>query len=95
MVSGSFTKNNHQEMNKSKKSKNTVENRWSCVEIFMFACVCVYVCVCVCVCVCFGYSCVLLCVDGKVVFSVCVCEDAYIERERERERGKERVEKTR
>ena len=30
------------EMKKSKK-KDTVKNRWTCVEIFMYACVCVCV----------------------------------------------------
>ena len=38
-------------MNKSKKSKNAVKNRWDCVEIFMCACVCVCVCVWASVCV--------------------------------------------
>ena len=46
------------------KSKITVKNCWDCVEIFT--------CACECVCVCWGgYSCVLLCVDVLVVFSVC------------------------
>ena len=62
------------------KPKNTVKNRWDCVEIStcafvcvcvcVRACVCVRVCVCVCVyayvrvCVCVDYSSVLLCVSG-------------------------------
>ena len=29
-------------MKKSKKSKNTVKNRWDCVQIFMCACECVW-----------------------------------------------------
>ena len=53
------------------KSKNTVKNRWDYVETFM--------CACVCVCV-WGYCCVLLSVDEKVVFTVCVCEDVYAAR---------------
>ena len=40
------------------KSKNTVKNLWDYVEIITFGCE--------------GYSCVLLCVDVLVVFSVCV-----------------------
>ena len=54
-----FTNNNLQADNERKwinqKLKNTVKNRWDCVEFF-------YVCLCVCVCVCVGNSCILLCV---------------------------------
>ena len=51
-----FTNNNLQADNErewiNRKSKNTVKNRWDCVEIF--TCVCECVCVCVPVCVCEG-----------------------------------------
>ena len=44
----------------------------------MYKSLCLLVRECVCACVCVGYSCVLLCVDVYVMFSVCVCEDTYI-----------------
>ena len=66
-------------MKKSKKSKNTVKNRWDCVQIFMCACECFRVCVCV------GYSCLLLWVNVYVVFSIYIYIYIYIARERKRE----------
>ena len=62
--------NNYQAENKKKtnrKSKNTVKNRWDCVEIVSLrVCVCVSVCMraYVRMCVCVGYSCVCVCVSG-------------------------------
>ena len=62
-----FYKQITKENDEIEKSENTVKNHWNCVQIFM----------CARVCVCGGYSCILLRVEVKVVFSACVCEDTY------------------
>ena len=61
-----------QQLTKWNESKNTVKNRWDFVGNFMCDCRCE--CVWMCVFVCVDYSCVLLYVYERVVYSACVDE---------------------
>ena len=61
-----------------KKSKKIEKYSQKNVRIvYTYLCVCVCVCVCACVCIYVGYICVLLCVDLKVIFSMCVYEGKF------------------
>ena len=56
----------------TKESKEIEKYSQKPLELYTNLYVCLWESVCV------GYSCVLLCVDVWVVFSICMCEDIFI-----------------